>query len=168
MKKIFLLLINLTFISQCYSQTDSCEYVLYELILKETLMSKHLLDISLDYTPEKNVLESLKASKTFSSKEFTKLNKVLENDIDGICKSTREKILELIEGNKERGNGSYEKHLYSKPITVSKSKKCIFSIVVAKNVKYKGGKAIGSEIAYIFNKKGDEWRIIDKKILDSY
>jgi hypothetical protein len=39
---------------------------------------------------------------------------------------------------------------------------------VSKNKKYKGGKAVGGEEIYIFNKKNDKWILEDRKIIALY
>ncbi len=171
MKKVAILLwiaILGTFVSKG-QERDCANTKVYDLTFKEmNLYEKKATDIEIGYTPHESVIEIIDKLNMFNDKEMKQFNN-LPKDVDyQPCIKFRRQIELILSNEKIKENGSYVTYLFSKIISFSDSKKSILSTMAARNKNYEGGKIIGGEIIYVFERKNEKWELIDKKLLAMY
>ncbi|GAA4275174.1 hypothetical protein GCM10022258_44700 [Aquimarina gracilis] len=74
----------------------------------------------------------------------------------------------MLSVDRVKENGRYMTYHFSRVINISNTRKVMLSFISVNSTKCKGGKGVGQEILYIFDYKGNEWVLSDKKSIAIY
>lgn len=168
MKNLLLLLV----VNVAFGQLEMCgDSKIFNTLFDEL----HLLDrenyfeVNLDYSPSSFTIESIKDFTELKKTEKTRIISFLEKGNIIICDEVLQTIKELGKKKKNKEDGTYMSFSFSKPILVSKKKKCVFLSASVRNKNHEGGKAIGNEMLYLFEKqKNGKWILTVKKVIAEY
>lgn len=164
-----LILLYLLLIPPFISRSQECsEFVFYELILEEIRPSSmDSLAFSFDYGISDFIIKSIQSTALFDKSEQEHL--IANMNMQSEC-ITNHLSLKTLSANPPipSASGYFIKKHYSLPITLSENKKVMLSNTSISNVKFDGGKAIGNEILFIFEKKKGKWSIIKKVAVATY
>ncbi len=150
-------------------ERDCANAKLYNLVFKEMkLYERKAVEIKIGYEPTKFIINSINEMNIFNTKEMDQFNNLPENTDYLSCAKFKRQIELILDDDLIKANGSFTCYKFSKVISISNSKKCLLSYSVSKNIKYEGGKAMGDEVLYIFNRNGNKWMLSDKKSIAMY
>jgi len=151
-------------------QENSCKDTeLYDIVFKNMkLYERKAADIQIGYKPNEFTINTIKERNLFSIEEENQLDVILKDTDYTLCNNLQSQIISIISRKKIHKNGSYNSYRFSKVITLSDIKKCILFKSISKNKNYEGGKAMGTEIIYIYSKKNNIWSLTDKQGLVMY
>ncbi|WP_109433963.1 MULTISPECIES: hypothetical protein [Aquimarina] len=172
MKKTILFLATLVFsisLTKAQDELKPCYENLYKFAFEDSKLFKNkAAEIDIGYKPSEFVVNSIIEMKLFSKDEIERFTKSIDNEDYKPCAKLKKQVEVLLSDDRIRENGNYMVYFFSKIISLSNSKKVVLSSTSIRSKKHEGGKAIGDERIYIFNKEKDKWALEDKKIIATY
>ncbi len=170
MKRAIILFACLLSLYFCKGQESSCiNAELYNLVFKElNLHEKKAAKIKIGYKPNESTVDVIHKLKILDDDEIKRFQKS-PMDIDYLnCNKLKIEVQSILSNDKIKEDGGYMGYVFSNLISISDYKKCILLHNFVGNTKYEGGKAIGDEVIFILEKKGDNWELTDKKSVGMY
>lgn len=167
------LLLFLT-LNAALGQTDTLvcdDSKIFGLLLDELHLSnrKNYYEIEFNYSPSPFTLKYIEDFIGLGKEEKLCVLSSFEKDTRPICTEVIQMISKLDKGKKKKGDESYMRFSFSKPIRISKKKKCVFLVVSVRNKNHADSKAIGNEMLYFFERQErKKWILSLKKSIAQY
>ena len=163
---IFTLLITYSSRAQ---QQDCSQAKPYDLVFQEMkLYEKKAAAIEIGYIPDEYIIGLIKEMEILNPKEIDALNEAVDETDYLVCTELRNQISIIEDKSRIKENGQYYVFYFSKIISLSDTKKCIFFKNGIRSTKYEGGNTVGGEILYILERENNNWLVKSKNPAVTY